>query len=173
VLWVLFGIILGPLGHLLGSSWRSFWVVFRISWGLLRHLGAFQGEQKRLYHDTTGLGGLLRCLEASLGSSWALLGTFGDPLGGLLGSSWGSLGVFLGILGHLNMNKIGCIMRQPALMASWGALESLWDHLGASWGSFGDLVDPLGRHLGSSWGSVGVLLRNPWDLLSYLGALGN
>ena len=111
----------------------------------------------------------------TLADSWGPLGPLGDPLGtlwGALGKPVGNLGNPRGFLG----DPLGTTWRPQEM--SWGPLGTPWrslgDHLpgflvtlGASWGSFGGILDLQGAPIASPRGSrrpLGGLLGSFWRL---------
>ena len=142
--------------------------VYDISTGLTRRRSAADLGATPSFHR-------LLSRPVTLADSWGPLGPLGDPLGTL----WGALGKPLGTLGNPRGflgDPLGTTWRPQEM--SWGPLGTPWrslgDHLpgflvtlGASWGSFGGILDLQGAPIASPRGSrrpLGGLLGSFWRL---------
>ena len=131
--------------------------------GLTRHRSAADLGATQSFHR-------LLSRPVTLADSWGPLGPLGDPLVTL----WAALGKPLGILGNPRgflRDPLGTTWRPQGM--SWGPLGTPWrslgDHLpgflvtlGASWGSFGGILDLQGAPIASPRGSRRPL-GGSWD----------
>ena len=145
--------LLGPSSEAswkaLGASWRP----LGLSWG---PLGPSWGPHRPFWGL---LGGLLDCLGAVWGVSWALFERRNPEKARRPNT----------LKKPMNINDFGLL--GPSSEASWKALGASWRPLGLSWGHLGRLraifgrlgalLDRLGGLLGPSWPVLGPSWRAP------------